>query len=154
DTAAAARDLATAAATYFRMSGVFARPPPPEEATALLTRARDLAGDDPAGQAAVVLAECGARGHAFFAGQAEPKTAAPETTALAGHAVELARRLHDPLAESAALYALTGAQRRAGDTFAAATARRRVDLLHSAPASPATAFELIDALLIATATSI
>src|SRR6266851_2574257 len=155
DTAAAARDLATATATYFRMSGVFAQLPPPEEATALLTRARELAGDDPAGQAAVVLADCGALGHAFFAEQAEPKMAASETTVLAEHAVELARRLDDPLAECAALYALTGAQRRAGDTFAAAaTARRRVDLLHSVPASPATAFELIDALLIATATSI
>jgi hypothetical protein len=94
-------------------------------------------------------------GHAFFAGQAEPKIAASQATAHAEHAVELARRLHDPLAESAALYALTGAQRRAGDTFAAATtARRRVDLLHSVPASPATAFELIDALLTATAASI
>ncbi|HEY4853790.1 MAG TPA: LuxR C-terminal-related transcriptional regulator [Streptosporangiaceae bacterium] len=155
DTAAAARDLATATATYFRMSGVFAQLPPPEDATALLTRARELAGDDPAGQAAVVLAECGALGHAFFAEQAEPKMAASETTVLAEHAVELARRLDDPLAECAALYALTGAQRRAGDTFAAAvTARRRVDLLHSVPASPASAFELIDALLIATATSI
>jgi predicted ATPase/DNA-binding CsgD family transcriptional regulator len=155
DTAAAARDLATATTTYFRMSGVFARLPPPEEATALLTRARELADGDPAGQAANVLAECGALGYAFFAEQAEPKMAAPETTVLAEHAVELARRLHDPLAESVALYALTGAQRRAGATFAAAaTARRRVGLLHAAPASPATAFELIDALLIATATSI
>jgi len=155
DTAAAARDLATATTTYYRMSGVFARLPPPEEAAALLTRARELAGDDLAAQAAVVLADCGAAGHAFFAGQASPKTAASETTVLAEHAVELARRLGDPLAESAALYALTGAQRRAGDTFAAAaTARRRVDLLHCGPASPATAFELIDALLIATATSI
>jgi predicted ATPase/DNA-binding CsgD family transcriptional regulator len=155
DTAAAARDLATAAMTYFRMSGVFTRLPPLEEATALLNRARELAGDDPPGQAAVVLAECGALGHAFFAEQAEPKMAASQTTVRAEHAVELARRLDDPLAESAALYVLTGAQRRAGDTFAAATtARRRIDLLHSVPASPATAFELIDALLIATATSI
>src|SRR5262249_61045531 len=115
----------------------------------------ELAGDDLAGQAAVVLAECGAQGRAFFAEQAEPKAAASEATALAARAVELARRLDDPLAESAALYALPGAQRRAGDTFAAATtARHRVDLLHSPPASPAAAFELIDALLIATATSI
>src|SRR5262249_1198486 len=78
-TPAAARHPATAAATYFRMSGVFARLPPPQEATALLTRARELAGDDPAGQAALVLAECGALGHAFFAEQAEPKTAASQT---------------------------------------------------------------------------
>jgi predicted ATPase/DNA-binding CsgD family transcriptional regulator len=155
DTAAAGRDLATATTTYFRMSGVFARLPPPEEATALLTQARELAGNDPAGQAAVVLAECGALGDAFFAEEAEPRAAAAETTALAERAVELARRLHDPLAECAALDALTGAQHRAGDTFAAAaSARRRVDLLHSVPVTPGAAFELIDTLLMATETSI
>ena len=155
DTATAARDLATATTTYFRMSGVFARLPPAEEATALLTRARGLADDDPASQAAVVLAECGASGDAFFAEEAEPKTAASETAALAERAVELARGLHDPLAECAALDALTGAQHRAGDTFAAAaSARRRVDLLHSVPVTPGTAFELIDALLMATETSL
>jgi hypothetical protein len=137
------------------MSGVFARLPPPDEATALLTRARELAGDDPAACAAMALAECGALGDAFFAEEAEPKTAASETTALAERAVELARRLDDPLAECAALDALTGAQHRAGDTFAAAaTARRRVDLLHSMPVTPGTAFELIDTLLMATETSI
>ncbi len=155
DTAAAARDLATATTTYYRMSGVFAQLPSPEEATALLTQARELAGDDPAGQAAVVLAECGALGDAFFAEEAEPKTAASETIALAERAVELARQLHDPLAECAALDALTGAQHRAGDTFAAAaTAHRRVNLLHSVPVTPGAAFELIDALLMATETSI
>jgi predicted ATPase/DNA-binding CsgD family transcriptional regulator len=155
DTAAAARDLATATTTYYRMSGVFAQLPSPDEAAALLTRARELAGDDPAAQAAVVLAECGALGDAFFAEEAEPKTAASETTALAERAVELARRLDDPLAECAALDALTGAQHRAGDTFAAAaTARRRVSLLRSVPVTAGTAFELIDALLMATETSI
>src|SRR4029453_8114523 len=75
--------------------------------------------------------------------------------ALAERAVTLARRLDDPLAECAALFALTGAQRRAGDNFAAAaTAQRRVDLLASLPVTPGTTDELIDALLIATATSI
>ena len=155
DSTVAARDLATATTTYFRMSGTFARLPPPEEAAALLTRARELAGDDPAAQAAVALAKCGALGDAFFADEAEPRTAAPETTALAERAVELARRLHDPLAECAALDALTGAQHRGGDTFAAAaSAHRRVDLLHSVPVTPGTAFEFIDALLMATETSI
>jgi predicted ATPase/DNA-binding CsgD family transcriptional regulator len=155
DTAAAARDLATAATTYFRMSATFARLPSPDEATALITRARELGGDDPAGQAAVVLAKCAALGYSFFAEQAEPKKAASQITALAERAAELARQLDDPLAESAALWALTAAQRRAGDTFAAAaTARRRVDLLHSVPATPGTTAELIDALLIATAASI
>ncbi len=155
DTAAAARDLATATTTYYRMSGVFAQLPSPDEATALLTRSRELVGDDLAGRAAVVLAECGALGDAFFAEEAEPKTAASETTALAERAVELARRLDDPLAECAALDALTGAQHHAGDTFAAAaTARHRVSLLRSVPVTAGTAFELIDALLMASETSI
>jgi hypothetical protein len=114
-----------------------------------------MAGDDPTAQAAVTLADCAALGYAFFAEHAERKTAASEMPALAERAVELARRLDDPLAECAALWALTGAQRRAGDTFAAAvTARRRVDLLNSVPVTPGTTDELIDALLIATATSI
>jgi predicted ATPase/DNA-binding CsgD family transcriptional regulator len=155
DTASAARDLATATTTYFRKSGTFAQLPAREEATALLTRARELAGDDPTAQAAVALADCAAAGYAFFAEPAGPKAAAAQMTALAERAVELARRLDDPLAECAALYALTGAQRRAGDTFAAAaTARRRVDLLDSVPVTPGVADELIDALLIATATCI
>jgi predicted ATPase/DNA-binding CsgD family transcriptional regulator len=154
-TAAAARDLATAATTYFRKAGAFARLPPGDEAIALLARARELAGDDPAAQAAVALAECAAAGYAFFARRADPERTASDMTALAERAVELARRLDDPLAECAALWALTGAQRRAGDTFAAATtAGRRVGLLESVPVTPGIADELIDALLIATATSI
>ena len=155
DTAAAARDLATATTAYFRKAGTFARRPPRDEATARLARARELAGDDPAAQAAVALADCAALGYAFFAEPADRKLAASEMTALAERAVTLARRLDDPLAECAALFALTGAQRRAGDNFAAAaTAQRRVGLLASLPVTPGTTDELIDALLIATATSI
>jgi predicted ATPase/DNA-binding CsgD family transcriptional regulator len=155
DSGAAARDLAAAATTFVRMSGVFARLPPPGEAAALLARARELAGDDPAAQAAVALAECGILGDAFFADEAQPKATAPETSALAERAVELAHRLGDPLAECAALDALTGAQHRAGDSLgAAATARRRIDLLHSLPLTPAAASELSDALLMAAETSI
>jgi len=155
DPGGAARDLATATTTYFRMSGVFAQLPPLADAAALLGRARELAGSDPAGQAAVALAECGAEGDAFFADEAEPKTAAAQTTALAERAVELARRLSEPLAECAALDALTGAQHRSGDPFAAAaTAERRVGLLRTVPVTPVTAFEHIDALLMATETSI
>jgi predicted ATPase/DNA-binding CsgD family transcriptional regulator len=155
DTAGAARDLATATTSYFRMSGVFAQRPPADEATALLARAQELAGDDLAGQAAVVLAECGALGDVFFAEAVEPQTTPSETIALAERAVELARRLEDPLAESAALDALTGAQHLAGDAFAAAaTARRRVSLLDSVPVTAATADEVMDALVMATETSI
>jgi predicted ATPase/DNA-binding CsgD family transcriptional regulator len=149
----AARDLATATTTYFRKSGAFAQLPPRDEPAALLARARELAGDDLAAQAAVALADCAAAGYAFFAEQTED--AASRMMTLAERAVDLARRLDAPLAECAALFALTGAQRRAGDEFAAAaTARRRVELLDPLPFTPDIADELIDALLIATATSI
>ncbi|WIM99801.1 LuxR C-terminal-related transcriptional regulator [Actinoplanes oblitus] len=165
---AAARDLAAATTTYYRKAGAFTRRPPRAEPMALLARARELAGDDLAAQTAVALADCAAAGYAFFAEQAEE--AASRMLTLAGRAVELARRLGDPLAEGAALFALTGAHRRAGDEFAAAaTARRRVELLEIAagrsggPAgaapgggnlTPDIADELIDALFIATVTSI
>ncbi|SEE62737.1 ATP-binding protein [Jiangella alba] len=155
DSAAAARDLATAATTSYRKAATFARRPARDEPAALLVRARELAGDDPAALAAVALAECDALGYAFFAERDRPAPSAAELTALAERAVELARRLGDPLAESAALQALTAAQRRAGDTVAAAaTADRRVARLDAVPVTPAATDELIDALQIATATSI
>ena len=52
---------------------------------------------------------------AFISELAEPEMTATETTAIAERAVELARRVGDPLAESAALDALSGAQLLAGD---------------------------------------
>ncbi|MEV6865058.1 LuxR C-terminal-related transcriptional regulator [Streptosporangium subroseum] len=147
DTAGAAADLATAATTAFRFSSTFVRIPPREEALALITEARELAGDDPAAQAAVALAEAGVLTDAFGAAQGPPGNAVPETVARAERAVELARHTGDPLAESAALDALTCAQSWAGDTFVtAATARRRITLLSSMPISPAGTHELIDAL--------
>ncbi|MEU7743111.1 LuxR C-terminal-related transcriptional regulator [Nonomuraea sp. NPDC049158] len=147
DGAGAAADLATAAIIAFRFSTTFVRLPPREEVLALMTEARELAGDDPAAQAAVALAEAAVLTDAFGAAQGPPGNAVPETIARAEHAVELARRTGDPLAESAALDALTGAQSWAGDTFAtAATARRRITFLSSLPISPAGTHELIDAL--------
>jgi hypothetical protein len=137
------------------MSGVFARLPLPGEAAALLVTARELAGDDPAALAAVALAECGVLGDAFYADRPEPQPMAARTVALADRAVELARRLDDPLAECAALDALIGAQHLAGDSFAAAaTARRRVAMLSSVPVTPASAFEVVDTLVMAVETSI
>ncbi|ETK37725.1 ATPase [Microbispora sp. ATCC PTA-5024] len=151
DTAGAATDLATAATIAFRFSTTFVRLPPPEEALALVGEARETAGDDPAARAAVALAEAAVLTDAFGAAQGPPGNAVPETIARAERAVELARPTGDPLAESAALDALTGAQSWAGDTFAtAATARRRITLLTSLPSSPAGTHELIDALGMAT----
>ncbi|WP_431916427.1 ATP-binding protein [Nonomuraea jabiensis] len=150
DHAGAAADLATAATIAFRFSTTFVRRPSQEEALELITEAREQAGDDPAARAAVALAEAGVLTDAFGAVQGPPGNAVPETRERAERAVELARRTGDPLAESAALDALTGAQSWAGDTFAtAATARRRITLLSSLPISPAGTHELIDALGIA-----
>jgi predicted ATPase/DNA-binding CsgD family transcriptional regulator len=155
DGAGAARDLAAAATTVYRFAGVFDRRPPADEAQALRAAARELAGDDPAAQAAVALADCAVHADAFIAELTEPETTVAETAALAERAVELARRTGDRLAESAALDALTGAQCWAGAAFdAAATARGRTELLSSVQVSPASAYELVDALIMASETSV
>ncbi len=147
DTAGAAADLATAATNAYRFASKFVSPLPPGEAIALVAEAEELAGDDPAARAAVALAEAGrALTEAFGAAEGSPD-AVPETIACAERAVELAHRTGDPLAESAALDTLTGTQSWAGDAFAAAaTARRRMTLLASAPRTPTGTHELIDAL--------
>ncbi|MEE6261704.1 ATP-binding protein [Plantactinospora sonchi] len=148
DRAGAALDLATAATTAYRFSGAFTRIPPPAEPAALLASARELAGGDPAIDAAVALAEAGVLADAFGSDQGPSENGVTGTIAAASRAVELARRADDPLATSAALDALAGAQSWAGDSFAAAaTARGRVALLSSVPVSPASTHELTDALV-------
>ncbi|SBT39024.1 Predicted ATPase [Micromonospora auratinigra] len=155
DTAGAAADLATAATNAYRFWSKFERVPSPREVVALVTEARELAGDDPAALAAVALAEAGVLTDAFGAAQGPPDNAVAETIARAERAVALAHRTGDPLAESAALDALTGARSWSGETFAsAATARRRVELLSSLPPSPASTHELLDALGNATEASL
>ncbi|MGW4718779.1 ATP-binding protein [Nocardia sp. NPDC004260] len=147
DSAGAARDLATAAANGYRFASKFVRPLAPEEAVALITEARQLAGADPAAKAAVALAEAGRALTDALTGPQSSDDLVPETIARAERAVELARRTGDPLAESAALDTLAGAHSMAGDTFAAAAvARSRMVLLKSAPHTPAGTHELIDAL--------
>ncbi|MEU6867589.1 LuxR C-terminal-related transcriptional regulator [Streptomyces sp. NPDC046876] len=156
DTAGAARDLAAAATAAYRFSSTFGRIPPVDEVTGLLAAARGLAGDDdPAAEAAVALAEAAVVADAFGAVQGAADNTAPDTVACAERAVELARRAGDPVARSAALDALSGAQSWAGETFAAAAAARaRIDVLASAPTAPARTHELIDALAMAAATAV
>ncbi|MFD3698784.1 LuxR C-terminal-related transcriptional regulator [Streptomyces sp. NPDC058646] len=156
DDAGAGRELAAAATVAYRFSSAFTRIPAAEEVTALLTSARELSGgDDPDAEAAMALAEAAVVADAFGAVQGDPDNTAPETVACAGRAVELARRTGDPVAQSAALDALSGAQSWAGDTFAAAAAaRRRVGILASAPDAPAGTHELVDALAMAAATAV
>ncbi|MET8777270.1 LuxR C-terminal-related transcriptional regulator [Nocardia sp. NPDC004654] len=145
DPAAAARDLATAAITVYRMTDTFSQLPPSGVAAMLLSEARELAGADPAAQAAIALAECGVLADAIDPDQGG--LGAPEAIALAERAVDLAYRTGDPLAQSAALDALAAAQCWAGDTFAtAATALRRVELLGFVPVTPAGAVERVNAL--------
>lgn len=151
DTAGAARDLATAATNAHRFWSKFEQLPPHAETIALVAQARESAGDDPAARAAVALAEAGVLADAFGAAQGPADNAVDDTTARTELAVELAARTGDPLAESAALDALTGAQSWAGDAFAAAaTARRRVSLLSPLPETATATHELLDALGMAT----
>ncbi|MFI9412114.1 ATP-binding protein [Nocardia gamkensis] len=147
DRAGAARDLATAAADAYRFASKFVRPLPPQEAAALITEAQQLAGDDPAAEAAVALAETGRALTDALTGRHSPDDAAAHTIERAERAVELAHRTGDPLAESAALDTLAGAHSLAGDTFAAADiTRRRMALLESTTNTSAGTHELIDAL--------
>lgn len=158
DTARAAVDLATTATVAYRFSSTFVQLPSEQEAVALVSEARELGGDDPAAAAAVALAEAGVLSDAFGAVQGPTDNAVPETLARAERAVELAGRTGDPLAESAALDALTAAHAWAGDMFAcAATAGRRITLLSSMadqPETPCGSHELIDGLGMAVQTSI
>ncbi|MFD0898978.1 ATP-binding protein [Actinomadura sediminis] len=143
----AAAELATAAVTVYRFSGTFVRTPPPDETGALIAEARGSAGDDPAACAAVALAEAASAADAFGADQDPHDDVVAETLALAERAADLAHRTGDAPAESAALDALAAVQSWVGDAFAtAATARRRVALLSSAPPTPAVTHELVQAL--------
>ncbi|MFJ9574935.1 ATP-binding protein [Streptomyces sp. NPDC101191] len=156
DTAWAARDLAAAATAAYRFSSTFSRIPSVDEVTGLLTAAREQAGvNDPAAEAALALADAAVIADAFGAVQGALDNTAPDTVACAERAVELARRAGDPVAQSAALDALSGAQSWAGETFAAAAAARaRIDVLASAPHTPARTHELTDALAMAAATAV
>ncbi|MFE7562686.1 ATPase, partial [Kitasatospora sp. NPDC057500] len=165
DGGGAARDLAAAATVAYRFSSTFGRIPPAEEVAALLARARETAGgaDRPGGsptaaaatRAALALAEAAVLADAYGSVQGSPDNTARETVAYAERAVELARRTGDPVAESAALDALSGARSWAGEPFAAAeAARRRVGLPAPTPGTPAGTHERVDALSMAAATAI
>ncbi|MBV1849541.1 ATP-binding protein [Catellatospora tritici] len=148
DQATAARDLATAATTAYRFSGMFTRVPSAAETMAQLTAARELAADDAAGRAAVALAEAAVLTDTFGSDQGPPENTVADTLAAATRAVELARLADDPLTASAALDGLAGAQSWAGDSFgAAATARGRIEMLSAVPVTPSSLHELTDALV-------
>ncbi|MFF8190524.1 ATP-binding protein [Streptomyces bobili] len=156
DTVGAGRDLATAATVAYRFSSEFTRVPTADEVTAVLAEARELSeGGDPAAEAALALAEAAVLADAFGAVQGAADNTAHETVELAERAVELAGRAGDPVAESAALDALSGALTWAGDSFgAAAAARRRIAVLRPVPGTPAATHERMDALAMAAGTAL
>jgi predicted ATPase len=120
----------------------------------------DLADHPPADSAvataaALALAEAAVVVDAFGAVQGDADNTAQETVRYAERAVDLARRAGDPVAESAALDALSGARTWVGDPFgAAAAARRRIDVLASVPHTPAGTHERMDALAMAAGTAL
>ncbi|MGW7132776.1 ATP-binding protein [Streptomyces bobili] len=156
DTIGAGRDLSAAATVAYRFSSEFTRVPTADEVTAVLAEARQLSeGGDPAAEAALALAEAAVLADAFGAVQGAADNTAHETVELADRAVELAGRAGDPVAESAALDALSGALTWAGDSFgAAAAARRRIDVLRPVPGTPAATHERMDALAMAAGTAL
>ncbi|MEU2239989.1 LuxR C-terminal-related transcriptional regulator [Streptomyces sp. NPDC018338] len=176
DLAGTGRDLAAAATVAYRFSSEFTRIPAVEETAAMLAEARELSGagsrgpapdlgavrgpsasasPSPSASAAVALAEAAVLADAFGAVQGATDNTVEETIALAERAVVLAHRAGDPVAESAALDALSGARSWAGDSFGAAdAARRRIDLLTPLPPTPARTHELLDALAMASGTAL
>ncbi|MFH9861972.1 ATP-binding protein [Streptomyces sp. NPDC017202] len=168
DRPGAGRDLATAATVAYRFSSEFTRVPTAAEARAMLGTARELSCEaeseaeseaednaDPVTGAALALAEAAVLADAFGAVQGDTDNTAHETVGRAERAVELARRAGDPVAESAALDALSGALTWAGDSFgAAAAARRRIAVLEPVPPTPAATHERMDALAMAAGTAL
>ncbi len=135
DPAGAAMDLARAAELVGRGPGIMAVPPPAGEAERLLSRARPLADGLPAVQSRILTAE------AFALGELDP-----QASVLVDRALLLAQRARDPLAESAALDALTSIQLAGGRLREALdSAVRRTELLASVPVTAESALEFFDA---------
>ncbi len=139
DRAAAAVDLARAAELILRGPGLMATPSPVGEVDALLVQAWALAAGDPAAETRTLTAE------AFNGSALDPVTAE-----LTERAITLARRVGDPLTDSAALDQLTAIQLAQGEVrAAAASALRRTELLAAVPVTAVSGFEFADAFIMA-----
>ena len=107
------------------------------EAEALIAKGWALADDDLAAQARLLTAE------AFNGDDTDPAT-----VDLVERALTLARRVGDPLIESAALDQLTAMQLARGEVrAAAASAMRRTEILAPMPVTATTGLEFFDSLL-------
>jgi predicted ATPase/DNA-binding CsgD family transcriptional regulator len=135
DSAGAAKELACAAELINRGPGLMASTSAPGEIERLLAEAWSLAGGDAAAEARILTAE------AFNGAERDPVT-----VELTERAIVLARRVGDRLTESAALDELTAIQLAYGDPrAAAASARRRTELIAPLQVTALTALEYFDA---------
>ncbi len=134
DRAGAAGDLARAAELINRSPGLMATTPATGEGKALLAEARELAAGDPGAEARTFTAES-------YAGDDSD----PVTAELTERAIELARRVGDPLAESAALDQLMSVQLARGNIRAAtASAVLRTQLLDPLQVTAVSGMEFAD----------
>ena len=134
DRAGAAGDLARNAELINRGPGMMATEPAAGEVEALIAEGWALADGDLAAQARLLTAE------AFNGAIADPAT-----VDLVERALTLARRIGDPLIESAALDQLTAVQLARGEVrAAAASALRRTELLAPMPVTAMAAMEFFD----------
>lgn len=155
DPAAAALDLARNAELIRRAPGLMASPPDTATVDGLLERARVLAG--------VHGHDAGPSSHAWRRARARFASAEafrlpeddPRARGLAEKAVAIAQQADDPLNKSAAADCLTSVLLAAGEVLeAAATARRRTELLEPIEVGAETAMEHADALIMATECSV
>jgi predicted ATPase/DNA-binding CsgD family transcriptional regulator len=138
DRPGAAGDLAKNAELINRAPGLMATEPE-AEAKALIARGWALAGGDLAAEARLLIAEA-----------CDGAVADPATVQFIERALTLARRVEDPLAESAALDQLTAVQLAHGEVrAAAASALRRTELLAPMPVTATAALELFDGFIMA-----
>ncbi|MEU8136473.1 ATP-binding protein [Streptodolium elevatio] len=134
DRIGAAGDLARNAEFVNRAPGLLATEPAAGEVEALIAEGWTLADGDLAAQARLLTAEA-----------ANGSIADPATLELVERALALARRLDDPLIESAALDQLTVIQMGRGDVRAAAAgAMRRTELLAPLRVTAMTGLEFFD----------
>jgi predicted ATPase/DNA-binding CsgD family transcriptional regulator len=139
----AAVELTRTAEFLVRSPGMLSRIRPQREIDALLAEARRLAGEDPYVQAAILTVQAGETDD----DPREETICAPLGDELAQRAVELARQTGDARLESAALDQLTVVHLAQGRVLeAAASTRRRIELLTPRALDVDVAFEFSDAL--------
>lgn len=139
DHAGAATDLARMAELINRGPGLMSTESPRGEVEALIAEARSLAGDDLAAGARILSAEA-------FNGDIND----PATAELIERALAIARTLGNPEIESAVLDQLTALQLAHGQMrAAAASTRRRTELMDPLPLVAASGLEFFDAFTMA-----